>query len=110
MVDLGDTVASHCSFIASLKLQQELQSELEDAMAKYLAGRNMSGIQMSETLEQIVLAELKTRPHGTCCWPMMDGFMDVFRMLGKTDGSCWRDTLKLERERREIKARESLLQ
>jgi len=100
MLDLGDTLASHASLIASLNLEEKQQSELEDAMAEYLEKRKLNKVQMSETLKLKVLEELKYRPHGTCCWPMRDGYMDLFRMLGKTDGSCWRDDLKKERKRR----------
>ncbi|KAL1607696.1 hypothetical protein SLS60_002631 [Paraconiothyrium brasiliense] len=100
MLDLGDTLASHASLIASLKLKDEQQSRLEDAMATYLETRNLNKLRMSETLKQKVLEELKYSPHGTCCWPMRDGYMDLFRMLGKVDGSRWRDDLKLEREKR----------
>ncbi|KAJ4353444.1 uncharacterized protein N0V89_005173 [Didymosphaeria variabile] len=100
ILDLGDTLASHASLIVSLNLQDEQQSELENSMAKYIEKRNLNKIQMSETLKQTTLEELKYRPHGICCWPIRDGYIDLFRMLGKVDGSCWRDVLKLERERR----------
>jgi hypothetical protein len=100
MLDLGDTLASHASLITSLNLQEKQQSELEDAMAKYLKKRNLNELQMSEALKLRALEESKLHPHETCCWPMRDGYMDLFRMLGKTYSSCWRDDLKLERKRR----------
>jgi len=100
MLDLGDTLASHASFIASLNLQEEQQSELADAMAKYCKERKLNELHMSETLKQKVMEELKYHPHRTCCWPMRDGYMDLFRMLGKTDGSSWRDVLRKDREMR----------
>jgi hypothetical protein len=109
MLDFGDTVASHASFIVSLNLQEKQQSELEDAIAKYLKKRNLKELQMSNILKREVLKELKSRPHGTCCWPMTDGYMDLFQWCGKTDNSHWRDCLKQEREWREQERRRKLV-
>jgi hypothetical protein len=88
MLELGDTLASHASFIASLNLQDKYQSEMKDAMAKYIKKNNLEDVRMSNTLKRLVLVD------GTCCWPMRQGTMDLFRMLGKTDGSHWRHVLK----------------
>jgi hypothetical protein len=67
MLEYGDTLASHASLIASLNLQEEQQSKLEDAMATYIEARKLNKLQMSETLKQTVLKELKYNPHGTYC-------------------------------------------
>ncbi|PVH99182.1 hypothetical protein DM02DRAFT_629581 [Periconia macrospinosa] len=100
MQDLGDTLASHASFTASLKLSETQQCVFEAHMSDYIDRKKLGNVQMSDKLKQQVLDELKHRRGGTCCWPMKDAYMDLFRMLGKTDGSCWRETLKKERDNR----------
>lgn len=102
MLDLGDMLASHVSFIVSLDLYEELQLELEDAIREYLETEELGELQMSATLKQTVLEELRYRPRSTCCWPLRESYMDLFRMFGAPDGTVWRRRIAFERAHRNI--------
>ncbi|KAF2657456.1 hypothetical protein K491DRAFT_691093, partial [Lophiostoma macrostomum CBS 122681] len=74
VLDLADTLTSHATFIASLRLPEEVDIVLDNAMDRFRREKGLKGLRNSKEL-LYGLRDLSY--YGPCCWPLSDGYMDL---------------------------------
>ncbi|KAF2115718.1 hypothetical protein BDV96DRAFT_631637 [Lophiotrema nucula] len=96
MLDLGDTLASHAYFIASLHLEKEEALVLDRAMAKYRKDQGLEDIRNSKGFRKEMI-----RSGQLGGWPLSDGYVNLAKAL-RTRAmrrDDWHSWLRLERLR-----------
>ncbi|KAF1998654.1 hypothetical protein P154DRAFT_602817 [Amniculicola lignicola CBS 123094] len=83
MLDMGDTLTSHAVLIASLKLEERVERELENAMATFQKHKGLEKFKNSQELQSasVVLGK-------PCCWPLSSNYVRLFGVLRFKADAC----------------------